>query len=58
MDHPLASVPLQAPNSMSEKEPATIMHALFDIGEVRLLPSVTQELKRIITDTQPIRELV
>lgn len=52
-----ASVPASDPIS-SKQVLATIMHTLFDIGEVRLLPSVSQELKRIITETQPIRELV
>ncbi|MCH9653654.1 MAG: DUF1501 domain-containing protein [Planctomycetes bacterium] len=52
-----ASVPASEPIS-SNQVLATIMHTLFDTGEVRILPSVSQELKRIITDTQPIRELV
>ena len=37
---------------------ATIMHTLFDIGELRLEPSVPRELLQAITENDPIRELV
>lgn len=37
---------------------ATIMHTLFDIGQVRLMTGIPQEVERVITGGQPIRELV
>jgi len=52
-----ASVPASEPTS-SGQVLATIMHTLCDFGEIRILPGVSDELKRIITGNQPIRELV
>lgn len=37
---------------------ATVMHTLFDIGEVRLLPGISGEISRVITEGDPIRQLV
>ncbi len=37
---------------------ATIMHALFNIGEVRLLPGIRGDVTRVITEGEPIRQLV
>jgi uncharacterized protein (DUF1501 family) len=37
---------------------ATIMHTLFDIGEVRLLPGISGEVSRVITEGEPIRQLI
>lgn len=37
---------------------ATILHTLFDIGELRLVQSVPQDLQRAIANTEPITELV
>ena len=37
---------------------ATIMHTLFDIGQVRLMTGIPKEVERVITGGQPIRELV
>lgn len=37
---------------------ATVMHSLFDIGQLRLLTGIPQDVERIITSGQPIRELV
>lgn len=37
---------------------ATIMHTLFDIGQVRLMTGIPQDVQRVITGGQPIRELV
>jgi len=36
---------------------ATIMHTLFDIGELRLVPSVPRDIQQIINRDQPIAEL-
>jgi hypothetical protein len=36
---------------------ATIMHVLFDAGELRLVPSMPQDAARLVTEGQPIREL-
>lgn len=36
---------------------ATIMHTLFDIGELRLVPSVPRDILQIINRDQPITEL-
>jgi len=52
-----ASAPATEPRSSSHVL-ATIMHTLFDMGEIRLLPAVPTQLKRIITGNHPIRELV
>ncbi|MDG1895916.1 MAG: DUF1501 domain-containing protein [Fuerstiella sp.] len=37
---------------------ATIMHTLFDIGELRLQTGIPKDIERIITGNVPIRELV
>ena len=37
---------------------ATIMHTLFDIGELRLLTHVPQEVQRAIGGSEPITQLV
>ena len=37
---------------------ATIMHSLFDIPELRLVPGLSPEVTQIITGGQPIRELI
>jgi hypothetical protein len=37
---------------------ATIMHSLFDIGELRLAQNLPGNLKDAITEGQPIRELI
>ncbi|MBT7983330.1 MAG: DUF1501 domain-containing protein, partial [Akkermansiaceae bacterium] len=37
---------------------ATIMHSLFDLGQVRLIQSLPNELKSAMTETAPIRELI
>ncbi len=37
---------------------ATIMHTLFDIGQVRLMTGIPNEVERVITGGEPIRELV
>jgi uncharacterized protein (DUF1501 family) len=52
-----ASVPASEPVSSSNVL-GTIMHSLFDIGELRVLPGVPRDIERIITGSQPIRELV
>jgi hypothetical protein len=52
-----ASIPASDPISSSNVL-ATIMHTLFDIGEVRLLPALPKDVEQIITGSQPIRELV
>ena len=36
---------------------ATVMHTLLDIGKVRLLAGLSQELQRVLTTPEPIREL-
>ena len=47
-----ASTPITSSNVL-----ATVMHSLFDIGELRLQTGVSKEIKQIITTGQPIREL-
>ena len=37
---------------------ATVMHTLFDVGEVRLMRGVSGELARVITEGDPIRQLL
>ncbi|NRB44942.1 MAG: DUF1501 domain-containing protein, partial [Verrucomicrobiales bacterium] len=37
---------------------ATIMHSLFDLGQVRLIQSLPNELKNAMTESDPIRELI
>lgn len=37
---------------------ATIMHALFDVGKLRVQPSMPRDLLGFVEQTEPIRELV
>src|SRR5262249_30795733 len=37
---------------------ATVMHTLFNVGEVRLLPGLTSDVSRVITEGEPIRLLI
>src|SRR5262249_53468842 len=37
---------------------ATIMHTLFNVGEVRLLPGLSGDVSRVITEGEPIRLLL
>ena len=37
---------------------ATIMHTLFDIGQLRLAPGLPTDLLRLMTESEPIRELM
>jgi hypothetical protein len=37
---------------------ATIMHTLFDMGEVRLVPGAPREIAQTMTGYEPIAELV
>ena len=48
-----ASDPISSTNVL-----ATIMHTLFDVGQVRVMTGVPREVERVITGGQPIRELV
>jgi hypothetical protein len=36
---------------------ATILHTLFDVGQLRLEPGVPRDLARLIERGEPIREL-
>ena len=47
------TTPYRPPHMM-----ATIMHSLFDIGELRLAQNLPSNLKDTITEGQPIRELI
>ena len=37
---------------------ATIMHSVFDLGQVRLIQSLPSELRNAMTETNPISELI
>jgi hypothetical protein len=37
---------------------ATVMHTLFDLGELRLQPGVPRELLKILEDNPPIQPLL
>jgi hypothetical protein len=37
---------------------ATVMHTLFNIGEVRLIPGIRGDVARVITDGEPICQLI
>ena len=50
--HP-ASEPISSENVLS-----TIMHTLFNVGQLRLLTRVPVDVQRVVTSGQPIRELV
>jgi uncharacterized protein (DUF1501 family) len=52
-----ASSPASNPIS-SKNVLATVMHTLFDIGEVRLLTNVPKDVEQVITAPEPIRQLV
>jgi hypothetical protein len=51
------SQPVSDPIS-SDNVLATIMHSLFDIGQVRLMSELPTEVERVITGGQPIHGLV
>jgi hypothetical protein len=36
----------------------TIMHTLFDVAELRLRPGVTGDVAKVVTESEPIRQLV
>ncbi|MEQ8790152.1 MAG: DUF1501 domain-containing protein [Pirellulaceae bacterium] len=42
----------------SEDLRSTIMHTLFDVGQLRIDPSVSSDIARVITSGQPIKQLV
>jgi hypothetical protein len=48
-----ASTPVSSSNVL-----ATVMHSLFDIGELRVQAGVSKEVERIITAGQPINQLM
>ena len=47
-----ATTPISSSNVL-----ATVMHSLFDIPELRLLTGIPQDVERVITGGEPIREL-
>jgi hypothetical protein len=36
----------------------TIMHTLFDVPEVRLRPDATGPVSKLITESEPIKQLI
>lgn len=52
-----ADAPSSSPYSTSHLL-ATIMHCLFDIGQLRLQSGIPREVSRVIEEAQPIAELV
>jgi hypothetical protein len=42
----------------SEDLRATIMHTLFDVGQLRIDPSVPRDISQVITAGAPIKQLV
>ena len=52
----IAGAPASDPISSSNVL-ATVMHSLFDVGELRLLTGVPKDVERVITGSQPIGEL-
>jgi hypothetical protein len=36
----------------------TIMHTLFDVGEVRLMSNIQRDLSQVVTQYEPIRQLI
>ena len=36
----------------------TIMHTLFDVAELRLRPDATSDVAKVITESEPIRQLI
>jgi len=36
----------------------TIMHTLFDVGELRLRPDATGAVTKLITESEPIKPLI
>ena len=51
------SVPASEPVS-SQDVLATVMHTLFNIGELRVVRGVPTDVNRAITDGRPIEQLV
>ena len=47
-----ATTPISSSNVL-----ATVMHSLFDIPELRLVTGIPQDVERVITGGEPIREL-
>ncbi|MFP6692322.1 MAG: DUF1501 domain-containing protein, partial [Pirellulales bacterium] len=45
--------PVRIPNLVS-----TIMHTLFDVGQLRLAQEVPRDVSRLITDAEPIKGLI
>ena len=48
-----ASTPISSSNVL-----ATVMHSLFDIGELRLQAGIAKDVERIITGGEPITQLI
>jgi hypothetical protein len=48
-----ATTPISSGNVL-----ATVMHTLFNIGEVRILPGIPTDVEQTITGNEPIRQLV
>ena len=48
-----ATKPYRPPHMLS-----TIMHVLFDIGELRITRGIPGDVQKVITDGEPIQELV
>ena len=48
-----ATTPISSGNVL-----ATVMHTLFNLGEVRILPGIPTDVERTITGNQPIQQLV
>jgi hypothetical protein len=48
-----ATEPIRIPDVI-----ATVMHTLFDIGEVRLMRTISGDVSRIITQGEPIKQLI
>jgi hypothetical protein len=48
-----AADPVRIPNVI-----ATVMHTLFDVGTVRLMRGITGDVSRVITEGEPIRQLL
>ena len=37
---------------------STIMHVLFDVGELRITRGIPSDVQKVVTDGEPIQELV
>jgi hypothetical protein len=46
-------IPMRIPNLL-----ATLLHTLFDLGELRLLPGAPREIAQTMTSWQPIPGLL